>query len=116
MVFEEFNKSQGGAKTRNNYISVNRSNIIFGSNMEADFKEGDYAAIFIDYDNKKIAFRKTYDVRKGYKISRDHRKENVSIHISPKMLCNIIPRKKYRITKEDDLWIFSVTEIARESK
>ena len=69
--------------------------------------------VLIDYENKQVAFKKTFDKDSGYKISKDSRKPNSSLYISPKVLCKIIQKKKYKITKIGDIWSFHLSEIAR---
>jgi len=116
MGFELLSKEKGGRTLETNNIAVNNSSVYLGKDMYSDFKSGDYLMILIDYEKKKIAFAKAEDSMKGYKIMNDKRKPNASMHIAPKTLCKIIPKKKYKIVKKGNLWIFNVPEIARESK
>lgn len=112
MTFELYRKGVHGALLGDKEIRISNVVIAFGSEICKDLDKFGFCEIWLERENNKVGFKPTKNNVTGFKTPR--RPNSISLFISSKSLASKFPKGSYEATKEKDIWVIQVPEIAKE--
>ena len=114
MVFERIEKGLRGFSIGEKMISIAKTNISLGKIIAEELLKTGFAEIWLDRELNKVGFKSTKNSVSGFKLQQ---KEGYSgVRITSKLACQFVPYGLYDATKEGDMWVIQVPEIASRNK
>ncbi len=114
MVFEKILKGVRGSGVEPMMISIARTMASFGCEIANDLREKGSVEIYFDREENKVGFKSTNSRITGFALSKEEK--GSGMRISSKTLCQSVPVGQYLATKEDDMWVIKVPEIAKKNE
>jgi hypothetical protein len=109
MAFEILEKEGRKILLNKDEISISKSAIIFGDNI--DLKRFPYIEVWIDRDTNQIGFKGTNNSSNGYSVKLDKGKNYDRCRITSKHT-SLFPVGKYKPRKVRDMYVIDVLELA----
>ena len=103
----------GGRRLPPSGISITSTSFGLGSELAAYFeRNGAHIEIFIDEENKKIAFKSSNNSETGFTMQ--YKNETKIGYLGLPTLVKRFPKGRYDAVKEDDMWVVKVPDIDME--
>ena len=114
MVFERIEKGYRGRPIGEEMISIAKTNISLGKIIGEELLKQGFVEIWLDRELNKVGFKSTKDSIRGFKVQNSQSK--TLARITSNLACKFLPIGVYDTTKEEDMWVIKVPEIASMSK
>lgn len=115
MAFELIEKGHKLEKLSPFDISIMKTGISFGKEIEKDFIEnGFYCEVYFDYEGRRVGFKPTANSLTGFKIQIGNETHQTAYMSLPKVSGRIL-KGRYKAIKEGNTWVVHVPEIATKN-